>query len=176
MLIKMDITKPNCRKKKNSNGGFTLIELMIAMAIMAFGVLGYTFLQSRSLQNRVFSREMNRATIIAQDFTEQLMALPYNHSLLDADTSGNPTTHPLSGSGVTKDGQQWIVTTEGNFRYYTRWVVTAGIPDTNVKLIELFTVWEKKSPDDGTISLGGYKKRDGSINHQLAIRSFMRDH
>ena len=174
----MSLLKPSDQKKSNSNNGFTIIELMIAMAIMAFGVLGYTFLQIRSMQNRVFSREMNRATIIAQEFMEEIMALPYNHTLLTdaADGSSSPTSHPTGGTVVTRDGKQWVPTTEGNFNYYTRWEVTAGVPDTDIKLIELFTVWEKKSADDGTMSLGGYKKRDGSINHQLAIRSFMRDH
>ena len=166
----MTNSKTSPRKLINSIAGFTIIELMIAMAIMAFGVLGYTFLQSRSLQNRVFAREMNRGTIIAQDFMERIMALPYNHTLLD------PSDHPASGVGETKDGKQWFLTTEGKFRYFTRWEVTAGLPNTDIKLIELFTVWEKKNPDDGTISLGGYKKRDGSINHQLALRSFMRNH
>ncbi len=161
----------------NDNYGFTIIELMVAMAIMAFGVLGYTFLQSRALQNRVFAREMNRATIIAQDFMEQIMALPYNHSLLaDNDSDTTPTTHPPNGSGVAKDGKEWVETTEANFRYYTRWEVTAGLPDTDIKLIKLFTVWEKKSADDGAISLGGYKKEDDSINPKLALISFMRDH
>ncbi len=169
--------KSDHRKQINDNCGFTIVELMIAMAIMAFGVLGYTFLQSRALQNRVFARELNRGTIIAQDFMERLMALPYNHTLLDDNASGlPPTTHPPNGSGVTKDGKEWVETTEGNFRYYTRWEVTANLPDTDIKLIELFTVWEKKSADDGTISLGGYKKEDDSINHQLALISFMRDH
>jgi len=74
------------------------------------------------------------------------------------------------------NGKQWFLTTEGKFNYYTRWVVTADLPTTDIKLIELFTVWEKKSADDGTISLGGYKKEDGSINHRLSLRSFMRDH
>jgi len=176
----MNSHKSKDRKNHNTVKGFTLIELMIAMAVMAFGVLGYTFLQSRSLQNRVFSREMNRATIIAQDFTEQIMALPYNHPLLaDVDDGSDaPTVHPPSGEGVTMDSTQWLLTTDGNFRYYTRWEVTAGLPNTDIKMIELFTAWEKKSPDDGEITLGGYKKTDGSnaINHQLAIRSFMRDH
>jgi len=153
-----------------ANRGFTIIELMIAMAIMAFGVLGYTFLQSRALQNRVFARDMNRGTIVAQDFMERVMALPYNHALLA------PSDHPASGNGVTKDSKQWFLTTEGKFNFYTRWEVTDGLPTTDIKLIELFTVWEKKSADDGSISLGGYKKEDGSINHRLSLRSFMRDH
>ena len=166
----MTNSKATPRKPPNSIAGFTIIELMIAMAIMAFGVLGYTFLQSRALQNRVYAREMNRATIIAQDFMEQIMALPYNHALLD------PSIHPVSGDGETKDGNQWFLTTEGNFDYYTRWEITANLPNTDIKLIELFTVWEKKSSDDGNISLGGYKKNDGAINHRLSLRSFMRDH
>lgn len=173
----MDLTKQNNRIKHEANNGFTLIELMIAMVVMAFGVLGYSFLQSSSLRNRLFSREMNRATIIAQDFMEQIMALPYKHTLLaDNANDNNPTTHPPNGSGVTKDGQQWILSTDGNFKYYTRWKVTAGCPNTDIKLIELFTVWETKHPDDSPMPLRGYKKQDGTINHKLAIRSFMRDH
>ncbi len=168
---------PYSPQKSTSKKGFTLIELMVAMVVMAFGVLGYSFLQSRSLQNRVFAREMNRATIIAQEFMEQLVALPYDHLLLaDNDSDSNPTSHPPNSLGVSKDGKQWFLTSEGNFNYYTRWEVTAGLPNTDIKMIELYTVWEKKDPGNNNISLGGYKKTDGTINHQLSIRSFMRNH
>ena len=146
--------------------GFTLVELMIALAIMAFGVLGYTFLQSRALQTRVFAREMNRATIVAQSVLEQLTALPYDHDLL---SSGS---HPPSGTGVTQEGQQWFQTNEGNFRYYTRWVVTDNTPVTDIKLIEIYTAWEKKDPDTGAITLGGYN----TANPRPTLRSFMRKH
>jgi len=168
----MDTLKVNHKRTVAGSNGFTVIELMIAMAVMAFGILGYSFLQSRSLQNRVFAREMNRATTVAQEVMEELMALPYNHALLaDENTDGTPTNYPANGSGVTRDGKQWFVRTDGNFRYYTRWEVTAGIPTTGIKLIELFTAWEKKTPD-GTITLGGYN----SSNPLPTFRSFMRNH
>ena len=160
-------------KTYKPQAGFTLVELMIALAIMAFGVLGYTFLQARALQGRVFAREMGRATIVAQSFLEDLTSRPYDDDQLADNASDNqPTLYPASGTGVSREGKQWFQTNEGNFRYYTRWEVTAGIPSNDIKLIEVYTAWEKKDPDTGTISLGGYN----TAAPRPTLRTFMRNH
>lgn len=56
------------------SGGFTLIEVMIAVLILAFGVLGLAGLQARSMtaENESYSRA--QAIMLLQDMTTRLAA------------------------------------------------------------------------------------------------------
>ena len=172
---------------RGNDKGFTLIELIIAMVIMAFGILGFTFLNSRALNNRTFSRDLNRATVVAERVAENLMYLEYDDPLLtddkgDAVATKYPTSTDSNGdtgniAGMTyivstktyTNPQKTITTTDKWFtieqekqRYNLRWeVVTgdsavAGSPNDKVKLIRIFAAFEKKDPETGNITLGGY--------------------
>ncbi len=164
---------------RGNHKGFTLIELMIAMAVLAFGILGFTFLNSRALNNRTFSRDLNRATVIAERVAENLMYLEYDDDLLADDNSDAAATkYPIDTSTAymgytvtTKENtspqgatttDKWFTVEQGKQRYHLRWeVVTgndlvSGSPGSKVKLIRIFTAFEKKDPNDGSIILGGY--------------------
>jgi len=154
--------------------GFTLVELMIAMAVMAFGILGFTLLNVRSLNNRTFYREMSRSTFIAERAAEVLTHLKYDNDLIadamDANASEYPTASDNDGDTDTfagmlytvnsKAGKKWYRTTHGKQRYYLRWEVLTGSdtipPGNNIKLIRVYTAFEKKDLDTGNIVLGGY--------------------
>ena len=164
---------------RGNHKGFTIIELMIAMAVLAFGILGFTFLNCRALNNRTFSRDLNRATMVAEQVAENLMYLEYDDPLLaddkgNADASKYPTdattymgyaisdkeyTNP---QGTVTSTDKWFTVEQENQNYYLRWeVVTgedgvAGAPGDKVKLIRIFTAFEKKDPSSGDITLGGY--------------------
>ena len=171
---------------RGNDKGFTLIELIIAMVIMAFGILGFTFLNSRALNNRTFSRDLNRATVVAERVAENLMYLEYDDPLLtdgkgdavatkyptDSDTASaiddmnydsvtiNTITHKDAYGNATTD--KWFTIEQEKQRYNLRWeVVTgdsavAGSPNDKVKLIRIFAAFEKKDPETGNITLGGY--------------------
>ena len=64
--------------------GFTLIEVLIAMAIFAIGILAIAGLQIRSINSNAAARMQSEATTVAVDVMERLMSLPYEHSELDA--------------------------------------------------------------------------------------------
>jgi len=171
---------------RGKNKGFTIIELMIAMAVLAFGILGFTFLNSRALQNRTFSRDLNRATVTAERVAENLMYIEYDNPLLDDDNSDSAATKHPTGSdtasaiddmgydtvtvnSITHEDAHGNTTTDNWFtvqrdndkqRYHIRWeVVTGNVGNPvgdKVKLIRIFAAFEKKDPQDGSIILGGY--------------------
>jgi len=119
-------------KPFHESDGFTLIELMIALVILAFGILGFLFLQGQAVQGRVFGREMSRATFVAQSNMEELLSMDFGHSLL------SPGSHPTAGEGGTDalgTGTLVLTDTLGNFNYYTNWVIPA-LTNTNVKTIQ----------------------------------------
>lgn len=63
--------------------GFTLIEVLIAMAIFAIGILAVTTMQMRSINQNASARIQTEATNLAADWMEQLLALPYDDPWLD---------------------------------------------------------------------------------------------
>jgi prepilin-type N-terminal cleavage/methylation domain-containing protein len=66
--------------------GFTLIEVLVAMALLSFGLLSIAGMQLVAIQVNSFSHQLGRGTAMAQDQVEQLMALPFNHADLDDPT------------------------------------------------------------------------------------------
>jgi prepilin-type N-terminal cleavage/methylation domain-containing protein len=68
------------RKKKNGNSGhesgLTLIELMIAMVVLAVGILGSMALIVRAIGGDAWSKQLSNSTVLAQAVTERIMAIP----------------------------------------------------------------------------------------------------
>jgi prepilin-type N-terminal cleavage/methylation domain-containing protein len=59
-------------KIRKCEKGFTLIEVMISMVILAVGVLGLAPLMVLSIYSNTYSQDLTRATAVAQDRIEQL--------------------------------------------------------------------------------------------------------
>jgi len=76
------------RKMKNERG-FTLVEVMIALGILSFGVLAVASMQSSALLGTSRSNSVTIATNIATDRMERLMAISYDN--LAVLGSGNNT-------------------------------------------------------------------------------------
>ncbi len=88
--------------KKNNNRGYSLIEVLIAMAIFSLGILGVVGMQISSTGSNSTARKITDATYYAEDRLETLMSL----SWADADLVAGTHTE------ATADGYtiEWIVT------------------------------------------------------------------
>jgi len=140
---------------ENSSAGFTIIELLIAMAIMAIGIMGFLFLQTQSVKGRTFAREMDRATTVARSQLEELRALDYDSSLLDDDDSDTgPTKYPSIGTTITIAGndEKYDQISIGNFNYFYRYEVTTD-RETETKFINLYIAWFIKEKNASTTNL-----------------------
>jgi type IV pilus modification protein PilV len=84
-------------RKKNENRGYTLIEVLIAMAIFAVGFLALASLQIKSISQNASSRMYSEATTMAVESLERLISLPYSHTELDQ--GNNP--HRMTTGGYT---------------------------------------------------------------------------
>lgn len=58
------------------NNGFTLIEVLIAMLILAGGLLGLAGLQAASLRNNLSAYNRSQATQLAYDMADRMRANP----------------------------------------------------------------------------------------------------
>jgi len=100
------------RKKRNGisgqESGLTLIELMIAMVVLAVGILGSMALIVRAIGGDAWSKQLSNSTVLAQAITERIMAIPAasNAPVTIADCTGNfATVNTAPGGGtVTSSG------------------------------------------------------------------------
>ena len=71
----------NIQKKDHKKGrekGFTLIEVLVAIAILSFGILAIASMQSSALLGTGKSNSVSQANAIAMDRMERIMAMPYS--------------------------------------------------------------------------------------------------
>jgi type IV pilus assembly protein PilV len=100
-------TRPTTRQ-----GGFTILEVMIAISILAIGLLAVFSTQTRSIRANTNANRLTEGMTLAQDRMEELLALSYD----DLDATGSPVTDPGG--------------------YMISWAVT-DYPDDHYKLIEV---------------------------------------
>ena len=63
------------RVSKRSNAGFTLLEVIVATAIMATAIIGLSSLVTQSLSNASQVREYDRAAMLARTQMNELIAI-----------------------------------------------------------------------------------------------------
>ncbi len=79
------------KRIRRNDKGFTLIEVMISMVILAIGILGLAPLMVLSIYSNTYSQDLTRATAVAQDRIEQLKnqgnfgVMPYTEATNDID-------------------------------------------------------------------------------------------
>ena len=99
-----------------NNGGFTLLEVLFALAIFSIGILAIAGMQISSINGNSSARMQTEATTLAVERLEQLSARPYDHA--DLDPNNNPHQR-TSGS------------------YTIVWQVSVGVPRTSTKTINI---------------------------------------
>lgn len=92
MALKMKTMRSNQR-------GTSLIELMMAMFVLAVGVLASAFLIPYSLGSNGRNKQQSNSTVIAQMVMEKITSAPANGGVLTiTDCSGVTTTINITGS------------------------------------------------------------------------------
>jgi prepilin-type N-terminal cleavage/methylation domain-containing protein len=118
-------TKTFAGESMKAQNGFTLLEVIVAISILMFGILAVASMQSASIQGNDFSISLTEGTTLAADRVEKLVALPYTHADLTA-TTGTPhtaaTTSPFTGYAVS-------------------WTVTDNSPITDTKTVLVTVSW-----------------------------------
>ena len=108
------------RTKQMSNEGFTLVEVMIGMAIFLIGFLAVGSMQIAAINGNAGAREATEAATHATDQLETLITLPYES---------------IVGGGPVTDGA-----------YTVAWAVLPDTPLDNTKTITVTVDWLQRGP------------------------------
>jgi len=131
----------------SSERGTTLIEAMIAAAVMTVGVLGLVPLFYRSVEGIAVASKITQATSLAESKLDELARLPYAASQLDVGAHTEGVSNILStgltlSPGVTTASAYGA--TDGTFA--RSWAVTgmdysSTYPGDDYKLITVTVSW-----------------------------------
>ena len=101
----------------NDKRGFTLIEVMVAMAIFAVGILALAGLQTNYISGNAQARLKTEATALGGHVIEQLRSMPFDAA--DLDPATNPHQPPVGSTGP----------------FNVQWSVADNTPVNNAKMV-----------------------------------------
>jgi type IV pilus assembly protein PilV len=102
-------------KKVVNTKGFTLIEVLVGLIILAIGLLGIAGMQITSVKGNYYSNGLMQGSYVAQDRLEFLKNLPITDALLNA---GPHPESPVTISGQVFN-RSYTVAVNGNLRTIT---------------------------------------------------------
>jgi len=109
-------------------GGFSLIEALVAAGLLAIISLGFAIGADRAVRFNVYSRSMTTANTLAQAKVEELSSKVSTDAQLTAGSHAD-AANPLTAQG-------------GAGGMYTRtWVVTNDAPTTGLKTVTITVSW-----------------------------------
>ena len=121
------------KKKTSKESGFTLLEVIVAIAILGFGLLGVASMQIASIEGNDFAGSFSTGIAWATDRMEKLMVLSYSATDL---TSGDHTDpSPPSGYTIT-------------------WNVTDDFPISDTKRVIVTVTWTDRQETKSTAVQG----------------------
>jgi type IV pilus assembly protein PilV len=105
-------------RRLRDQGGFTLLEVMIALVVLAIGLLGLASLQIMAIKGNSYGQQMTVASTLAQSQLEQLRR----------------TTLVAGNFGDT-------VTAQNGITYSRNWIVTANDPQQGMNTVTITISW-----------------------------------
>jgi len=107
-------------RRGKHEGGFTLIEMLVAVSILSAGLLALGSMQVSAISGNAHSANVTDSSTLAADRLEKLLALPYTHADLSSGAHMDP--NPPAGRTVL-------------------WNIVDNAPLANTKTITLTVQW-----------------------------------
>jgi type IV pilus assembly protein PilV len=86
--------------KKNLNAGFTLLEVLVAVLVLSFGLLGIAGLLLSTMQNNTIAAQRTTATFLAQDMADRIRQNINATMPFGTDGETPQTTYYLNSAGA----------------------------------------------------------------------------
>ena len=123
-------------RKKRREKGFTLVEVMIAIAILTFGILAVASMQTSSIYGNSVANRLTEGTSWAGNKMEELLTIPDTDAGLSSGMHGPETVM----SGVSRYDVNWEVIDS----------VDPSNPLADAKLIIVTVTWQDKGNPKST--------------------------
>ena len=131
--------------------GFSLLEVLIGLVVLAFGLLATAGMQLSSIRGNHFSSDLTQATVLAQNKLEELKNLPY----VDPKLKNPPPAQQITVSGIVYtvlydiiDTENWMTDPEKTWK---------SDPGKWMKLITVTVDWKDRT--DHRVILSTIKSR-----------------
>ena len=121
------------KRRPIGEGGFPLLEVIVAISILTFGLLAVASMQLTAIRGNYNASNITEATTVAQDRLEDLIGRPY----------GDPLLNP--GSGLSDP------TPPSPPRYTITYDVVDNNPITNTRLITVTVQWQDKGVQKSSV-------------------------
>lgn len=109
-----------------TQNGFTLIEVLITIAIFSVGILALTAMQISGMNSNQYARTLATASTIASNKVDRFMYLDSEHTDLTAGVEHQ------DASGTHNESQ---------IEYTVKWFVTDDTPVSGAKKIDITIEW-----------------------------------
>jgi len=141
-------------RRRGAAGGFTLIEVMIVIAILTFGLLALAGMQLHAIHGSDRGRHASNATAIAETKMEQLQQDPWASVAVTAGFVADPTEQ----NTVQFDGGATI-----NERAYNVSYQITDLQPTFTRAIDVQVSWTEEGGETRSITLSSVRyNREGT--------------
>jgi prepilin-type N-terminal cleavage/methylation domain-containing protein len=140
--------------KRADEAGFSLIEVMVAIAVLAIGILAIAAMQIKAVQGNALASDQARAVALAEERLESLMLIPFNTPggalnplLLDTNGDGaagldNDVLYP--GPADHADINNPITGADHRGEFNVFW--NTEVPGNNTVNIRVIVTWGRVNP------------------------------
>lgn len=147
MIQLPDFKEKVLRFNKDNVNGFTLIEVLIAIVILSFGLLGMASLTVGIIKGNKFSNNLSTATTLAQDKMEDTRRLGYS-GMPSADTTTSEDYGTITGYTDYKRVTETDVYTVGT-----------AFPPAGMKVITITAYWKDPNQVEHSVELKSILKQ-----------------
>ena len=124
-----------------NNQGFTIIEILIALAIFAVGFLALSSMQITAINTNTNTRYSTTVINIAKDRAEELMALPYSNVNLIGSPAPGTTYAPAANADLIDNNEDGQIDEAGESGHITiTWTVIDDQPRAGTKSVRVTAV------------------------------------
>ena len=138
--------------------GYTLVEVLVALGILGFGLLAVATMQVTAIKTNARAGNLSHGTTLAQAKAEELMNLAYS-TLVALDVDGDGTDQDADSDGIDDNGGNFglndTVDGGGNVRadgselnvnggYSIFWNVAVNEPTANSTRIRVIATWTER--------------------------------
>lgn len=132
----------------NDEKGFTLVELLIALAILAVGLLGLAGMQINAIRANAFANKLSAAVAVAQGVMENTLARPATDALFHNGDIVDATDCDIDPSSTVSN----TLSIDGVGTMTARYSIDLNSPAANVATISVtVTITVVNNATNGTL-------------------------